>query len=443
MKKRYSLDYTIYSDKDRLAAVNDILNNLDYTPSSSDLETFASYILYGKKEEDDQNLVQNKTITDDYGRRYRTWVSKNARNESLDAILENPLAAEQDLITMEEKYIYVKKRRTIRRPKYDKDGNLLDPGDSDIPGMTDLWESIDRLQHTIAVNEGKVPLDMDVPIIESTYRLYQLRHNLIDLRANQYFLLDAYRPTLHFLSLTQPRPQTYNWDTDSYYWISREEWQRKLDNSYNPRFSRNIADYRVRTNPNTGEEEVRWLVRQHHFDWTNYKHVQALIHLYSAIYEQLWDKPDSWGRTLIFDFDRYAAMANLSPSREYMLLRRIDGEQPDIIAEEVAAKFGINYSISHMSAILGSEIPRRIAEAAQKYHLLLDAPAYNRKTCYTCKRSLPRTSLFWAKNRDRRDGWASNCKECETKKRYAKQIGGGGDGRFKDKKMSKVQAGKA
>jgi len=40
--------------------------------------------------------------------------------------------------------------RVVRRPRYDKKtGELIDPGDSDIPGMTDVWDTIDRLDKWI------------------------------------------------------------------------------------------------------------------------------------------------------------------------------------------------------------------------------------------------------------------------------------------------------
>ena len=47
-KKEYSLDYNIERDTDRLAAVQEILDNLERQPTASDLEMMASYFLYGK-----------------------------------------------------------------------------------------------------------------------------------------------------------------------------------------------------------------------------------------------------------------------------------------------------------------------------------------------------------------------------------------------------------
>ena len=57
MKKKYSLDYGIERDIDRLHAVEDILDTLPENPTNTELEQMASYILYGK-DENGQNAVQ-------------------------------------------------------------------------------------------------------------------------------------------------------------------------------------------------------------------------------------------------------------------------------------------------------------------------------------------------------------------------------------------------
>ena len=49
MQKKYSLDYTIERDVDRLAAVEEILDTVEGKLSTTDLEQLASYILYGKR----------------------------------------------------------------------------------------------------------------------------------------------------------------------------------------------------------------------------------------------------------------------------------------------------------------------------------------------------------------------------------------------------------
>lgn len=64
-----------------------------------------------------------------------------------------------------------------------------------------------------------------------------------------------------------------------------------------------------------------------------------------------------WGHTLIKDFDRYQDFIKLSPVRQYILDRKIDKASYDVIAVELKEKFGISYTVNHISMIAIREIP--------------------------------------------------------------------------------------
>lgn len=437
MKKKYSLDYNIERDIDRLHAVEDILDTLETNPTNSELEQMASYILYGK-DETGKNSVQRGETTDS-DKRYKTFQKTADKLQSLDEIIDNPLSNQLTLKSVEERYIYTKKKPTITRPKYDKNGQLIDIGDADIPGIQELWDRIDYWEKTIAINEGKIQDNNMVPILQDSYRLYQLRHMLVDLRRHQYYLKDTYKPTLHFVAITQPQSQTYNFDSNSEYWMTYDQWENKVKNSY-CNYSKNIDDYESKVT--TKGVFVKWVVRQHKFDWENPKHICALINNYSNLYEQVWDKLHSWGRTLIFDFDRYVTMANLSPAREYILIRKIDKAPYPIILQELKEKFGLDYRENHLSNILNKEIPKKIANAAIRYKLELETPLSDKKQCFRCKRYFPKNKLFFGVNNSHKDHWASSCKECERKRRIEKGGQGAYDKRSKDATLHEMQARK-
>lgn len=220
MKKPYTLDYSIERDIDRLKAIEDILDTLEKKPSNTDLEQMANYILYGK-DEDGKNLIEKKQATDS-NKRYDSYKKKDDHNESLETILDNPMVDQTNMQALgEEKSRYLHPKPTIRRPKYDKKtGALIDPGDSEIPGMRELWERIDYLDRVVAANEGRIPFTDDLWVTKDNYRLYQLRHQLIDLRRHQYYLKDAYKPSIKLLNPPPPARQLYDWDSDSFYWIN-------------------------------------------------------------------------------------------------------------------------------------------------------------------------------------------------------------------------------
>ena len=98
------------------------------------------------------------------------------------------------------------------------------------------------------------------------------------------------------------------------------------------------------------------------------------------------------------------------------------------------AQYGITYNENHLSEIVAREIPEKIAAAATKHRLILETPKDQLKRCYQCGRWLPRNKLFYARNSTRKDGFSSNCKDCERLKRIERK-GSANDGRSKDKKV--------
>lgn len=432
MKKQYSLDYSIETDYERLNAVNQILNTLDKPPNSTDLEQMASYILYGK-DENGLNSIQRGETTDS-NRRYGSFLRMDDKVGSLDELLENPLTDQQSIKPFDTKNIYKRSVTKIHRPKYDKNGVMVDPGDSDVPGMVELWERIDYLERVQAANEGKIPFDDTMTVLQDNYRLYKLQHMIIDLRRHQYYLKDSVKPEIRFLNLQIPKRQTINWDSDSFYWMPIDQWREKVNNSFDPRISKKLQDYETRVTP-SGTTEVKYVVRQQKFDWENPRHIRALIDNYSLLYMELYDDLYSWGRTLIADFDRYYNMIKLSPLHNFALIKRIDGLSHAQIVEAIEQEFGVKYQVTHISKILRDIIPNKIVNAVKKQQIIVDTPMEERKQCRDCKRYFPRNRLFFTLNNNYKDGYHGRCKECERKKRVERGSQTENDRRLKSPQM--------
>lgn len=413
MKKPYSLDYSIERDTDRLKAVEDILDKLDKNPSPTELEQMGSYILYGK-DENGKNAYQRGEMLRDA--RYNTFRTKEETNTSLDALLENPLADQQDLDKTLRRDPYVRPTIKINRPKYDKNGTLIDIGDADIPGMEELWKCIDNAEHRLAVLEGKTAPQEGDTVDMHPYQVFKLRHALIDLRKHQYYLKDAYKPCIHFLNVQHPRRQYINWNSDTFYWISREEWEKRVNSSFFP-LSKNINDYETK---NEGKE-VKWVVRRHTFDWENITHIRAFINNYESLHNLLWDKLDTVGHTLLMDFERYRKLCNFSPVREDILNMRIYHYTSSEIATFLSKKYNIVYQDNHISSILANEIPKRFIAVVQKERLLQETPPSQRQICKLCGKLLPLHTLFFSINNSRSIGFSNTCKECEKAKRLGGQ----------------------
>lgn len=424
MKKPYNLDYSIERDTDRCQYIKETLDKLMYNLPNKDLELMASYILYGKNE-DGQNSVQRRE-TLNTNTRFKTYRRKDDRLQSLDALRELPTFDETTCKPFDTKDVYYHKKPSISREK-----------DADIPGMQQLWDSIDRVARQLALAEGKVEPQPNELVITDPYRRYLLKHELIEMRRDQYFLKDIFRPTIPPATTPKGQPQFYDWDSDSFYWIEKSKAIQQLRTFINPYLQRDISKYEHRILPD-GTVQVKWHVRYHTFDWENPAHIKALMDHYSAIYMQLWDYPSSSGRCLLQDFDRYFDMCNLPPSRTFILTRHIDKASIPTIHDDLLEQFGLDYDENHLYTIVSSEIPNAIAAVARKQRLLAEAPASERQFCRSCGRFLPKDTLFFNINRARSCGFGAYCKECAR----AQRIQGGKqsaiDKRFKDTKVHKV-----
>ena len=191
----------------------------------------ADYILFGK---DDKFLsaVDTKEILQPE-RRFNSWKTKAEKTQSLDALLEDPVTAPE----IENKTAgdrgprYKVVKPEIKRPKYDADGTLLDPGDSDVPGMVELWAIIDDLQERYDMYRGKIPPNDNVkshPI--NSYQLYKMGHMLIDIRRHQYYLKDYWKPTIKFFNIQPPGKVVYDFNCNTGLWLTPEEWCERKRN---------------------------------------------------------------------------------------------------------------------------------------------------------------------------------------------------------------------
>lgn len=412
MKKPYSLDYTIEKATDRMHAVEDILDTLPRNPTRADLELFANYILYGTNENNERVRM------DDFAsKRYKSYNRKQDFEVSLESLIDGDNRAEDT-----ERDRTAHRQPTINRPTFSRNGAPISQGDADVPGMVDLWDSIDRLTHLYEVSTGEKKDPKVIPIVDP-YRQFQLKHWILDLKRHQYYLKEAYKPTIRFLNVPKPSIQTFNFCENASYWLSRPELEAKLATNYNPYIERNPDKYETRELPD-GSLQYKWVVREQTIDLTNPKHIRAIMRHYSNIYMQLWDKPDSWGRALLFSFDAIVDEAYLNEIQRYVLLRTIDGAEVERnILPEIEEKFGRKYCVSGILKMRNETIPREIANAAERqiiYQQMMEGELYGR-FCTGCGEFLPIHPLWFPRASARKNGYLERCKKCAKERREWKK----------------------
>ena len=278
----------------------------------------ADYILFGKDEKflnarDRKEILQPK-------RRYDSWSTKDEKNTSLDALMEDPNTApeieQKTSDTADKGPRYKVYKPEIKRPTYDKEGNLLDPGDSDVPGMVELWERIDILQERYDMYRGKIPPNDYIrnhPL--TAYQLYKFGHMLIDIRRHQYYLKDSYKPTLKFFNVPPPGRVEFDFSSDTGLWLKPEEWCHR-------KRSPKPFDLKQPALEDALEDEegrLYWKISDNKIDYENPDHILALLDNYVSLLKHSYDKPDSNTRMLCFDMELLIENADLTDVEQFLL----------------------------------------------------------------------------------------------------------------------------
>ena len=172
----FNLDFNLVTSSER----RDFIKSKDLSKlTPKEIELCSNYILYGKDEDKDlTSIVDRKEV------QIKTKFQSYSKTEpvSLDALLESPTFNES--LLRQTSTVYKKVKPKIDREKL-----------KDVPGMQELWEEIDRIQRVIDINTGKVEMPEDyTPLSQKT--IYYLKHNLIEMRRDQYLLKDSVYPTL-------------------------------------------------------------------------------------------------------------------------------------------------------------------------------------------------------------------------------------------------------
>lgn len=389
------LDFCLNTDKERKEYVEKyLLENSDKKFSNTDLETIANYILYGKDSNTGESIVDRKEVQ--IKTKYNSYSKKEP--ESLDELMESPTFDERIFIKDRNRYKIIK-------PKIDREK------DFDIPGIQDLWKSIDRYQYIIDVNTGKID-DPGAPKLSSV-ELYKFKHMVIDLRRQQFYLKDMVKPTICMFG-TNARKVYQLEDNSIPFDIENSDFSIAplgvfigADEKFlNPREYQG-EDYQYNKN-------AKYII-----DFRNPDHIYYLLENYEDLKIGTLNKPDSTIGFLLNTLDFYIDLSNLSEQKKLILEYKKAKIQNEIIKEKLFEKFGLTHSANYISTIWKQKICKEIAETAKLHfdYFLNRNHQFKWKKCNQCgKIKLKDPREFMRKSRSS-DGLSNRCKECDKENR--------------------------
>ena len=458
MANRLHLDFTIIDAEERKKFLEDYLQRIDFNPTSDELETMGNYILWGRAlnaNQNEESLTQKtfnkkETVAAKAGIEIKTshgtWDTKE-KTESLDALIEAPTFNEATLTN--DPVHYTQPKATFSRAAARKSA----PPEI-LAILEELWRSIDQLELTLNYydlrsGKRKTPprdellnrfTEEEQKTLEerslhlNPYSYLKKRHELVELRKQQFTYKDSYAPTLlpSSYELRPPANDSISWDCDvlvaplglfninSDYsqlifrldfdpaqytsselsYISQFYWQKISELNQTP----NFLDFRR-------QEDVYQIISM----------IQELEE--SAARAEADFNFETNSGALLDTLYFYMEFAELSDAQQDILRLKIQGERNQDIAKFINQKYGKNYTTNYISTIFKQKVIKKINEAAE-YHFEVIGNLFfpeNFRKCNFCGRTLLLHSRNFVKKSKSATGFNSKCKRCEKERRDAKK----------------------
>ena len=440
MPSNLKLDFSLETTTEREAFISNYLRSPRFEttpPTNADLELMADYILWGK-DSTGLSAVQQGEI--EIETKNGTWGAQ-PKTESLDALLES--------VTFNENTIQTP---TLARPKkvrevFNREQALNDCPDFLRQTLEDLFIRIDTLElginfYDLAHNKRTKPpraqlLNRFTPDQQDEiqaaaekwpqYTYLKKRHELVEMRREQYTLRDSFSSTLQTsqtpMNEQSPRVSHFAaeipvyplglWDSTSRTSLIFRPFSQLIPANYTEAELRLVSDLIWEIGTHSEKDKI-W------FDFANLEHVYELFRQWCEINDAAADSDiESTLRPLIKTAQYYAEMANLPPAYKEILDLKIQKHGNQEIASAINKKFGKTYTANYISTIFRQKAIVKINETAQLHRRIVENLFFEEefKTCTKCGRTLLRDPVYFMHKSRSNDGYATRCKECEKEDR--------------------------
>lgn len=431
---RLKLDFTLQTAEERNEFLKTYLvqfNDLN----EHELETIANYLLWGKTA-DGSALGAGIDIKTRNG----TW-DKKEKSESLEALLENPGFNDASLVRLNEVPPSKIPRQVFSRSEARKNAPPFLQ-----KTFENLWAQIDQLDLLLNYYDLKVGKRTNAPREEllkkfsneeqkqlkekaahlNQYQYLKKRHELVELRREQYILKDSYSETIaaaqsHYYQEGSLEIITFDFDVEVYPLglVGQDKTSQLIfDRNFNPR-ALNEEQLRLISNRFWEKHEQKKGI-----DFRKLEDVYQIFLNYFELKDQQEIREsnyDVYGNSnqLLDTLKFYMDMADLTDIQREILDLKIKKVRNQDIAKYVNEKYGKGYTANYISTIFRQKIIVRINEAAQLHWDVIENCFYpeNFKKCTSCGRELLLDSRNFVRKSRSKDGFNSKCKRCEKKER--------------------------
>ena len=437
---RLNLDWTLNLREERKNFVEDYLTKISFTPTAEELSTMADYILWGKEtgaEKDGHARIKHEGLYIES--RSNDWTDE--RQVSLEGLLETPGFSENEFARPTYKKIrHVFSREEARR--------LASP--QILEALEDLWRNIDSTELVISYyeldhNKRKTPIrqtlldrfnESEHEIFKARaqkltqYNYLRLKHQLVELRTQQYTYQDSYKQTI----FSKPSNNSIYYRPEEPIEFGDEIPVLPLSIRYNaPLYKKLFNPERFPAPDDFNEKELKEISSllwspapstQDAFDFSNEEHLYKFYSFYSTLEEKIHDEELGEDSALVQFMNTaraYEGLAQLEPLHTDLLKWKIQKKSNSEIQDLIKEKYNHSYQINYISTLYCKAL-KKIAETAAFHKTVCENLFFpeNFKKCKDCGCSLLLTERDWVKRARSKDGFSPRCKHCEKIKRNEK-----------------------
>lgn len=445
---RLQLDFKLTTTDERVAFLDQYLQQPQFVakpPTEEELETMGNYLLWGKDPETGLNAKQAGIV--DIETKHGTW-DKNTGIESLEGLMEQPTFNEAGLMPLE-----LSAPIKIKREVFSRKEALAKCPDYLVQTFKELFAQIDELDLMINYYElnhnkrknppreellAKFTEEEQSALAEKVthwnqYKYLKMRHQLVELRREQYTLKDSYSQVAFTPETTTPyfhseSPQIEADIEVLPLGIMRaagapglifRKWESLIPANYTEEDLEEISTYYwKKQNYKPGSQQC-------YFDFRELEHVYEMFQQFfeldnaATCAEIESDLPQLMG-TLNF----YIEQAELSDVQREILNLKLRKVKNTDIAIEINKKWNKTYTPNYISTIFRQRIIPKINEAAAYHEKLVSNIFFEEefKTCTGCGRTLLRDADNFTRKTRSKDGYTSRCKRCEKLSRQGKSL---------------------
>lgn len=437
---RLRLDFSLTYRDERSAFLDIYLREPQFEqkpPTEDELEMMGNYLLWGKDRTTGLNAKQDGTVQ--LVSKHGDW-DTDSKLESLDALMEQPTFNEGSLMDLTHPPI------RIKREVFSRDEALKKCPESMVKNFRELFRLIDETELKINYYEQlhnrrlSPPRDQllrkftneeqrefqEVVTHWNQYKYLKKRHELVELRRQQYTLRDSYAPVVISSGYKPIEPEIVEADWDAGIEVlplgiwGKNEAARLLFQDFDQLVPQNFSEQQLKLIYSIYWQKKNYVKNNtdQYFDFCDLEHV---YNLFAMFFEMAMTKEEE---DELYDINRgglmralqyYIRMADLSDVQRDILNMKLKKMKNVDIAFEVNKKYKKSYTANYISTIFRQRIIVKINEAAAYHQTIVENLCFPEewKTCTCCGRTLLRDSVNFTKKTRSKDGFTTRCKKCE------------------------------